>query len=120
MPSGLLTVVQGSDSILRITAKDLAGNPIDLSVAEEIKWALYETAAQDSDALLSKKLSTAEISLPNGGGDGVFDVALSTADTKSLAATVWQWQARLTIGGKERVCQAGLFDNQAAGDFDLV
>lgn len=118
MPSGQLFAVQGSDHNLSLTAKNSAGDVIDISGATEIDWRLYTTANQDTDPLLQKLMSTGSIILSNGGSDGKFDVPISDTDTPTIdPSDSYEWQARISVPGRERVCLTGPFTLYAAGDF---
>lgn len=97
----------GDEIPLSVTVFQADGvTPEDISGATEIRWALVLNAGDTP--LITKTLSgPADITLPGGGTDGIFLVAMAKADTVSLAARLYYHEADLTIAAKEETVMTG-------------
>lgn len=114
--TGSLIVVQNADTTLILTARESDGSVMDISAATEIVWAMFEDAAMDEAAVVTKKLSLSEISRPGGGSDGVLHVTIDHTDTDGIDPGTYEYQVLCFIGSKYRVCRSGTLTLESSAD----
>lgn len=120
MATGTLINVQGSDTINALTAKDTSGAAVDVSAATEIKFAVFSVVSYTATALLTKKLSTGAITLPNGGSDGRMDVQMEGSESASLTPINYEYQLEVTIGANNRVSRKGIYTLEPGANFGSI
>lgn len=95
----------GDDALPVFTVVDSTGAAIDISAATAIEW--YCTRDEDTAAALTLTKAGGAITFVSTGTDGKFQVAISAANTTSLASGLYQHYARITLGGKVMTCGVG-------------
>lgn len=119
MASGSLTIIQGSDITVKLTAKDSGGVVNDVSASSEIIFGIFELVSQTSNAILTKRFTLGKITLPNGGSEGRVDVEIADTDLVGVEPGSYEWQVRFSVGTKERVSQKGTLTLEAGGNFNV-
>ena len=113
--SGTIEVVQGGDVYVLLTAVDSVGTVIDLSTATMIEFKVYETITPTAVAVIYKSEADGDITLPNGGADGIFQVDFLIADFADLEPANCVWQGYYTIGALNPATMTGTFTLVAGG-----
>lgn len=89
-----IRVVQGDDLRVFISVRDNAGDPVDLTGATEIRWALARTFGDP--ILLEKTLAAATISLT---GDNAFFFDITAAESGALSPANYKQEAEIVTAG---------------------
>lgn len=71
------TVTQNDDEFVTFAVVDSGGNPLDISAVTNIEWSVKF----DRNTTLTKTFLDGDVTLPNGGSDGLFQVEIDSADT---------------------------------------
>jgi len=82
-------IYSGDSKNLLVTVTDENNNPVNITGAQSIVWALISS----DKVILRKTLSAGEITIINGPG-GIFRISIAVADTTKLAGK-YQHECRL-------------------------
>jgi hypothetical protein len=89
--NAFITTWVGDDYTFDVLVNDTAGVLVNISGATEITWVM--ATGESASASITKTKTGGGITLPGGGTDGVFRVALVPGDTSGLTAGVYYQEA---------------------------
>ena len=99
----------GDEIPIEVTVYQKDGVTIeDISAASETRWALATEAG--ATPLFTKTQTGTDITQPGGGTDGIFQVAMTAADTVNLAPGLYYHEAEITLNGKKETIMTGTVD----------
>ncbi len=110
--------VRGDSETITLTLTD-GGAPLDLTPYDEISFLVFDEAAGDTAALITKTLSGGGgVTVPAPATDGIVEVALVPADSSGISMTKeileLFWALRLEVTG------AGQIQTPVRGEFRLL